>query len=178
MFSGSEYRRVCQWVFLSAMPPPDQQQQRRGHRTVPDIVEEVHTHTEATSQAFIILSHSKSQSGSRLWGATCEGFLNQSCQTFNCDWSVDRRSSSTDSPLIQTTVTLPHVMLESVPLYIHAGQYSTAFVVLFLLLTMTVMRFRKVFCFIICCLNWAPPSVTTYTFDVWDVFSEFWFYFH
>uniref|UniRef100_A0A8C4DIZ2 Trafficking protein particle complex subunit 11 n=1 Tax=Dicentrarchus labrax TaxID=13489 RepID=A0A8C4DIZ2_DICLA len=31
-----------------------------------------------------------------------------------------RYSSSADSPLIQTTVTLPHVILESVPLYIHA----------------------------------------------------------
>uniref|UniRef100_A0A7N8Y5K1 Trafficking protein particle complex subunit 11 n=1 Tax=Mastacembelus armatus TaxID=205130 RepID=A0A7N8Y5K1_9TELE len=31
-----------------------------------------------------------------------------------------RKSSSPDSPLIQTTVTLPHVILESVPLYIHA----------------------------------------------------------
>ncbi|KAE8277634.1 Trafficking protein particle complex subunit 11 [Larimichthys crocea] len=31
-----------------------------------------------------------------------------------------RQSSSADSPLIQTTVTLPHVILESVPLYIHA----------------------------------------------------------
>lgn len=34
----------------------------------------------------------------------------------------DRKSSSEDSPLIQTTVTLPHIMLESVPLYIHAGK--------------------------------------------------------
>lgn len=33
-----------------------------------------------------------------------------------------RKSSSEDSPLIQTTVTLPHVILESVPLYIHAGE--------------------------------------------------------
>ncbi|XP_055015633.1 trafficking protein particle complex subunit 11 [Boleophthalmus pectinirostris] len=31
-----------------------------------------------------------------------------------------RQSSSSDSPLIQTTVTLPHILLESVPLYIHA----------------------------------------------------------
>ncbi|KAM7417076.1 hypothetical protein PAMA_016943 [Pampus argenteus] len=31
-----------------------------------------------------------------------------------------RQSSSPESPLIQTTVTLPHVILESVPLYIHA----------------------------------------------------------
>ncbi|XP_054453704.1 trafficking protein particle complex subunit 11 [Anoplopoma fimbria] len=31
-----------------------------------------------------------------------------------------RKSSSADSPLIQTAVTLPHVILESVPLYIHA----------------------------------------------------------
>ncbi|XP_058506254.1 trafficking protein particle complex subunit 11 [Solea solea] len=31
-----------------------------------------------------------------------------------------RKPSSADSPLIQTTVTLPHVILESVPLYIHA----------------------------------------------------------
>lgn len=37
---------------------------------------------------------------------------------------LDRKSSSEDSPLIQTTVTLPHVILESVPLYIHAGQSS------------------------------------------------------
>lgn len=36
----------------------------------------------------------------------------------------DRKSSSADSPLIQSTVTLPHVILESVPLYIHAGQYT------------------------------------------------------
>lgn len=31
-----------------------------------------------------------------------------------------RQSSSSDSPLIQTTVTLPHILLEPVPLYIHA----------------------------------------------------------
>ncbi|XP_056140033.1 trafficking protein particle complex subunit 11 [Lampris incognitus] len=31
-----------------------------------------------------------------------------------------RQSSSADSPPVQTTVTLPHVMLETVPLYIHA----------------------------------------------------------
>uniref|UniRef100_A0A8C6SQV5 Trafficking protein particle complex subunit 11 n=1 Tax=Neogobius melanostomus TaxID=47308 RepID=A0A8C6SQV5_9GOBI len=31
-----------------------------------------------------------------------------------------RQSSPSDSPLIQTTVTLPHILLESVPLYIHA----------------------------------------------------------
>lgn len=31
-----------------------------------------------------------------------------------------RESSSADSPLIQTTVTLPHIILEFVPLYIHA----------------------------------------------------------
>ncbi|XP_053735696.1 trafficking protein particle complex subunit 11 [Synchiropus splendidus] len=31
-----------------------------------------------------------------------------------------RQSSSPDSPLIQTSVTLPHVILESIPLYIHA----------------------------------------------------------
>uniref|UniRef100_A0A8C2WWW0 Trafficking protein particle complex subunit 11 n=1 Tax=Cyclopterus lumpus TaxID=8103 RepID=A0A8C2WWW0_CYCLU len=31
-----------------------------------------------------------------------------------------RKSSSANSPLIQTVVTLPHVILESVPLYIHA----------------------------------------------------------
>uniref|UniRef100_A0A3Q1GS95 Trafficking protein particle complex subunit 11 n=1 Tax=Acanthochromis polyacanthus TaxID=80966 RepID=A0A3Q1GS95_9TELE len=31
-----------------------------------------------------------------------------------------RSSSGADSPLVQTTVTLPHVILESVPLYIHA----------------------------------------------------------
>ena len=36
---------------------------------------------------------------------------------------LDRKPSSAESPLIQTTVTLPHVILESVPLYIHAGQY-------------------------------------------------------
>ncbi|TNN63892.1 Trafficking protein particle complex subunit 11 [Liparis tanakae] len=31
-----------------------------------------------------------------------------------------RKSSSADSPFIQTVITLPHVILESVPLYIHA----------------------------------------------------------
>lgn len=31
-----------------------------------------------------------------------------------------RHSSTADSPLIQTTVTLPHILLESVPVYIHA----------------------------------------------------------
>ncbi|XP_071377253.1 trafficking protein particle complex subunit 11-like, partial [Centroberyx affinis] len=31
-----------------------------------------------------------------------------------------RQSSSPDSPLVQTTVTLPHVILETVPLYVHA----------------------------------------------------------
>lgn len=35
---------------------------------------------------------------------------------------LDRKSSSEDSPVIQTAITLPHVILESVPLYIHAGQ--------------------------------------------------------
>ncbi|KAJ0002850.1 hypothetical protein NQD34_007999 [Periophthalmus magnuspinnatus] len=34
--------------------------------------------------------------------------------------SWQRQSSSSDSPLIQTTVTLPHILMESVPLYIHA----------------------------------------------------------
>lgn len=37
----------------------------------------------------------------------------------------DRNSSSPDSPLIQTIVSLPHVVLEMVPLYIHAGQYAS-----------------------------------------------------
>lgn len=41
----------------------------------------------------------------------------------NYCWTLwDRESSSKDSPLIQTTVPLPHVNLESIPLYIHAGQ--------------------------------------------------------
>ncbi|XP_026213775.1 trafficking protein particle complex subunit 11 [Anabas testudineus] len=34
--------------------------------------------------------------------------------------SWKRKSSSADSPLIQSIITLPHVILESVPLYIHA----------------------------------------------------------
>ncbi|XP_034036782.1 trafficking protein particle complex subunit 11 [Thalassophryne amazonica] len=49
--------------------------------------------------------------------------LSNSCNTmatgqYRISWR--RESGGADSPLIQTTVTLPHVILETVPLYIHA----------------------------------------------------------
>ena len=33
-----------------------------------------------------------------------------------------RESSSLDTPLVHTTVPLPHIPLENIPLYIHAGE--------------------------------------------------------
>ncbi len=61
------------------------------------------------------------------WRGCClviSGF-EQVCKAINSVLTLlYRESSSADSPLIQTTVTLPHVILESVPLYIHAGQSS------------------------------------------------------
>lgn len=40
-------------------------------------------------------------------------------------WMIScRQSSGPDSPLTTSTLTLPHVILESVPLYIHAGQFT------------------------------------------------------
>lgn len=105
VFSGSADRRVCQWVFLSPVSTTDQQQQHCSYRTVPDIMEEVCTHTRGCC-----------------W--VINGF-EQACKAINSVLTLlYRESSSADSPLIQTTVTLPHVILESVPLYIHAGQSS------------------------------------------------------
>lgn len=37
---------------------------------------------------------------------------------------INRKSSGSESPLIQNTVILPHIILEPVPVYIHAGQYQ------------------------------------------------------
>lgn len=49
----------------------------------------------------------------------------QACKALNPVLTLFyRKSPSANSPLIQTTVTLPHVILESVPLYIHAGQLT------------------------------------------------------
>lgn len=41
----------------------------------------------------------------------------------HCCLLLSRRSSSTaEAPLVQTLVQLPHINLEALPLYIHAGQ--------------------------------------------------------
>ena len=37
-----------------------------------------------------------------------------------------RESSSLDTPLVHTTVPLPHIPLENIPLYIHAGEDTDA----------------------------------------------------
>lgn len=102
--SGSADRGVCEWVFLSSVSTTDQQQQHCSYRTVPDIMEEVCSDTDKVKDDVAEW---------RVGGRTAH----------NCvSTLLDRKSSSEDSPVIQTTITLPHVILESVPLYIHAGQ--------------------------------------------------------
>uniref|UniRef100_A0A8C6SPD1 Trafficking protein particle complex 11 n=1 Tax=Neogobius melanostomus TaxID=47308 RepID=A0A8C6SPD1_9GOBI len=50
----------------------------------------------------------------------CPPLTNNNNAVATGQYCISWQSSPSDSPLIQTTVTLPHILLESVPLYIHA----------------------------------------------------------
>uniref|UniRef100_A0A3P8WYF0 Trafficking protein particle complex subunit 11 n=1 Tax=Cynoglossus semilaevis TaxID=244447 RepID=A0A3P8WYF0_CYNSE len=50
----------------------------------------------------------------------CVSLLCPPLTSTSSSMATGQKTSSADAPLVQTTVTLPHVILESVPLYIHA----------------------------------------------------------
>ena len=93
-------------MFLPAVPPGGQRHQQRGLGTIPHLLEEVSTLTLLRTQTLSTHSEKTTPAPSH---AVCVCLF------------VRSRSSSAEASVVQTSVLLPHVLVETIPLYVHAG---------------------------------------------------------